>query len=83
MKFNPVKCKVLIVTNKIKPFQHCYKIHGIYLENVAQEKYLGVILHRKFSWKPHLSNVVGKANSTRYYLQRNLLTCSRDVKLKS
>ena len=74
---------MLIVTNKIKPVQHCYKIHGIYLENVTQEKYLGVILHRKLSWKPHVSSVVAKANSTRYFLQQNLSTCSRDVKLKS
>ena len=58
-------------------------MHGIYLENVTQEKYLGVILHRKLSWKPHVSNVVAKANLTRYFLQRNLSTCSRDVKLKS
>ena len=58
-------------------------MRGIYLENVTQEKYLGVILHRKLSLKPHGSNVVAKANSTRYFLQRNLSTCSRDVKLKS
>ena len=76
MEFNPIKCKVLIATNKIKPIQHWYKMHGIYLENVIQEKYLGLILHRKLSWKPHVSNVVAKANSTRYFLQQNLSTCS-------
>ena len=65
MEFNPRKCKVLTVTNKIKPVQHYYKMHGIYLEYIFQEKYLGVILHRKLSWKPHESNVVAKANSTR------------------
>ena len=74
---------MLIVTNKIKPVQHCYKMHDIYLENVTQEKYLRVILHRKLSWKPHVSSVVAKANLTRYFLQQNLSTCSRNVKLKS
>ena len=83
MEFNPSKCKVLIVRNKLKPVQHCYKMPGIYLENVTQEKYLVVILHRKLSWKPHVSNVVAKVNSSRYFLQRNLSTCSRDVKLES
>ena len=83
MEFNPSKCKMLIVTNKLKPVQHCYKMHGIYLENVTQEKYLRVILHRNFSWKLQVSNVVAKANSTRYFLPQNLSTCSRDVKLKS
>ena len=42
-----------------------------------------MILHRKLPWKPHVSNVVAKANSTRYFLQQNLSTCSRDVKRKS
>ena len=69
MEFNP---------NKIKPVQHCYKIHGIYLENVVQEKYPGAILHRKLSWKPHVSNVVAKAKA-RYFLQQNLSTCSRNL----
>ena len=65
MEFNLGKCKVLAVTNEIKPVQHCYEMHGIFLENVVQEKCLGVILQRKFYWKPHVSNLVGKANSTR------------------
>ena len=77
MEFNPRKCKVLKVTNKIKPVQHYHKMHGIYLEYIFQEKYLGVILHRKLSWKPHESNVVAKANSTRYFLQRYISTCSK------
>ena len=57
MEFTPSKCKLLIVTNRVKPVQHCYKMHAIYLENIVQEKYLGVILHRKLSWKPHVSNI--------------------------
>ena len=83
MESNPSKCKMLMATSKIKSVQHCYKMHCIYLENVTQEKNLGVILHRKLSLKRHVSNVVAQANSTTYFLQRNLSTCSRDVKLKS
>ena len=83
MEFNPSKCKMLIVTNQIKPVQHFYKMDDVYLGNVTQEKYLGVIIHRKLSWKPHVSNVVAKANAARYFLQRNLSACSRDVKLES
>ena len=83
MKFNPSKCKMLMVTNQIKPVQHFYKMDDVYLGNVTQEKYLRVIIHRKLPWKPHVSNVVAKANAARYFLQRNLSTCSRDVKLES
>ena len=83
IEFNPSKCKVLTVTNKIKAVQHCYKMQGIYLENVVQKNYLGVILHRKLSWKPHVSNIVAKANSSRYFLRQNLSVWSKDIKLKS
>ena len=38
MEFNPSKFKVLTVTKKTKPVPDCYKIHGIYLENIVQEK---------------------------------------------
>ena len=58
MKFSTSKFKVLIVTNKIKPAQHCYKTHSFYLENVTQQNYLGIMLHKELSWKPHVSNVV-------------------------
>ena len=58
MKFNTSKFKVLIVTNKKKPVQHCYKMHSFYLENVTQQNYLGIMLHKELSWKPHVSNVV-------------------------
>ena len=68
MKFNPSKGNVLTVRNKIKPARQFYKMHDIFLENVVQKKCLGVIVQRKLSWKPHASNVVDKANSTRYFL---------------
>ena len=70
---------VLAVTNKIKPVPHCYKMHDIKchsnevtLSDTKQEAFL----------KTHVSHVAAKANSIRYFLQHNLSTCSRDVKLK-
>ena len=65
MEFNPDKFMVTAVTNKIKAVQHFYKMHGIYLQNVGQEEYFGVILHRKRSGKSHVSNIVAKANLTK------------------
>ena len=86
MEFDTSKFKVLIATNKIKPVQRCYKTHGIYLENVTQQNYLGVMLHRKLSWKPHVLNVAQLKliqPDNIYFLQQNLSTCSRDIKLNS
>ena len=70
---------MITATNKIKPLQHYYKMH-INLENVAQEKSLGVKLIQKTFRK---TTCMAKTYSTRYFFQQNLSTCSRDVKLKS
>ena len=43
-------------------------------------KYLGVHLHEKLQWKPHVSAIVKKANNTRAFLQRNLKGCPEPVK---
>ena len=82
MEFHPDKCKLLRITNKRKPISAQYFMHNIQLKSVDQEKYLGVILHKKLSWKPHIGAITSKANSTRQFLQRNLRTCSKDVKLQ-
>ena len=46
-----------------------YTIHGETLEKTEESaKYLGVNLHKSFSWKNHIDQVAKKANSTRAYL---------------
>ena len=55
-------------------------MHSQKLELVDEAKYLGIIIHKKLSWKPQIDSVVKKANQTRAFLQRNLRTCSQDVK---
>ena len=82
MEFHPDKCKVLRITNKRKIIDSKYIMHGTQLEVVDQEKYLGVILHKKLSWKPHINKITAKANQTRQFLQRNLRTCDKEVKLQ-
>ena len=34
-EIQPKEIKLLTVTNKMKPVQHCYKMHGIYSESVV------------------------------------------------
>ena len=47
MEFHPQKCKVLTITNKIKPIETSYTIHHENLEKVESSKYLGVEIHKK------------------------------------
>ena len=80
MEFYPDKCKVLRITKKLKPIEGDYYMHNHKLENVDEAKYLGLIIHKKLSWKPHVSMIIKKANQTRAFLQRNLRASHRDVK---
>ena len=76
MEFHPDKCKLLRITNKLKPTEASYYMHNHKLDKVETGKYLGVLL----SWKPHADAICKKANQTRAFLQRNLRDCHRDVK---
>ena len=80
MEFNPDKCKMLRITNKRKPIIADYTLHDHELEAVDSAKYLGILVHKRLSWKLHVDNVCKRANQTRAFLQRNLKDCPIDIK---
>ena len=55
-------------------------MHDQKLDQVDEAKYLGVLLHKKLSWKSHVNAIAKKANQIRVFLQRNIKACHRDVK---
>ena len=81
MEFNPKKCQVLHVSTKRKPIINSYIIHGHTLEDADTAKYLGIDLHKKLSWNYHIDQVTKKANSTPAFLQRNIRSWPRKVKV--
>ena len=82
IEFNTDKCKILTVTNKKNIIKHQYKMEKSKLRNVEQEKYLGVIINNRLSWLPHAKMISCCASLKRQFLQRNLSTCNRDIKLQ-
>ena len=82
IEFNTDKCKILTVTNKKNIIKHQYKMEKSKLRNVKQEKYLGVIINNRLSWLPHAKMISCCASLKRQFLQRNLSTCNRDIKLQ-
>ena len=57
-------------------------MNNIKLDQVDEAKYLGIILHKKLSWNPHVNTICSKANQTLAFLRRNIRECHRDIKIK-
>ncbi len=72
MHFHPDKCNILSVTQKQKPIETTYKLHGHSLEKVDSTKYLGVTLQSNLKWDKHINNMTAKANQSLGFLRRNL-----------
>ena len=83
MRFQPVKCNMMQLTNKrSSKIQANYTLEGTLLENVESIKYLSVTITNDLKWNTHISNVCTKANRTLGFLRRNLYSCPPDVKEK-
>lgn len=80
MHFHPDKCNILSVTQKQKPIETTYKLHGHSLEKVDSTKYLGVTLQSNLKWDKHINNMTAKANQSLGFLRRNLKISSEKVK---
>ena len=57
-----------------------YSMSDQALRTVNQHSYLGVIIDHQLSWKPHIKYVCGKAMNLIGFLNRNLNTCSKELK---
>ena len=80
MSFHPSKCQTMHITNKRRPLESVYTIHGQTLEKVDSTKYLGINLHKTLSWKTHVDVISKRANNMCSFLSRNLHKCSKDTK---
>ena len=72
MEFHPEKCNLLQITNKLKPFDHTYKIHNTPLSKTDSAKYLGVVIDSKLTWKPHYNHLIKSCKSTLSFIKRNI-----------
>ena len=60
-----------------------YFICNVPIQECNSIKYLGVIIDSRLSWSEHVDAIFHKASQVRGFLQQNLRSCSRDVKLCS
>ena len=84
MRFQPVKCNMMQLTNKqsrkIQAIPANYTLEGTEMENVESIKYLGVTITNDLKWNTQISNVCTKANRTLGFLRINLYSCPPDLK---
>ena len=58
------------VTKKHNPTIYPYKLHNIELKATENAKYLGVMINKEFSWKPHIENMTSKAVNTLKFIKK-------------
>ena len=62
MAFNIPKCKIIQFTTHRNKSKYIYTMSKTPLEVVEEHDYLGVRLHHKLSWSPHVNHICNKAN---------------------
>ena len=82
LKFNIVdqKCKVMHI-GKTNP-KHIYKIDGMDLPSVEEEKDLGVLMTSNYNWDTHINKCIKKANSCTAWITRSIISRDKEVMLK-
>ena len=80
MAFHPEKCVVIRVSNKRKPINARYTIHGHMLQEVDSSKYLGVTISKDLRWDDHINTITAKANRTLGFLRRNMRGCKSSAR---
>jgi len=78
--FNISKCKILQITTHHIKSVFTYKTSNIPLTAVFEHNYLGIRLHHKLSWDPHVNYICNKANRLLGFLKRNLYSAPSEIK---
>ena len=80
MEFNPLKCKLLTITNQRSPLKFTNYINSVPIKEADFVKYLGVVIDSRLTWKEHIKQVLLKFSASLAFLQCNLRACSRNIK---
>ena len=77
MRFNAQKCCILSSRSKST---HMYSLNGVFLKQVQQHPYLGVIISDDLKWGKHIAYISRKAGATVGFLRRNLRNCQKECR---
>ena len=80
MEFNIPKCNILQITLHHNKSSFTYKMSNIPLNTVSEHNYLGIRLHQRLFWNPHINYICSKANQLLGFLKRTLHTPPIEIK---
>ena len=81
MEFNIPKCNILQISMHLAKRNFTYKMNDIPLNSYCfGHDYLGVHLHHKLSWRPHVDHICNKASGLLGFLKRNLHSSPVQIK---
>lgn len=83
MRFQPVKCNTMTVSNKKKNIRYNYTLEGTELESLDHIKYLGVTITQNLNWNKHITLMCNKTQKILGLVKRNLKTCPTEVKMQA
>ena len=74
---NAQKCYILSSRSKST---HMYSLNGVFLKQVQQHPYAGVIISDDLKWGKHIAYISWKAGATVGFLRRNLRNCPKECR---
>ena len=80
MRFNVSKCYLMSIHRSKHPYSSHYKLDNHILEQVEENPYLGLTIHKSLKWASHINKISNKANSVLGFIKRNLKHANRDLK---
>jgi len=80
MEFNIPKCNIIQFTTHHNKSTFTYEMSNSPLNTVLEHTYLGIRLHHKLSWEPHVNYTCGKANRLLGFMKRNLHNAPTQIK---
>ena len=72
-----LQCYILSSRSKLT---HMYSLNGVFLKQVQQHPYLGVIISDDLKWGKHIAYISRKAGATVGFLRRNLRNCPKECR---
>ena len=80
MRFNVSKCYLMSIHRSKRHYSSHYKLDNHILEQVEENPYFGVTIHKSLKLASHINKISNKANSVLGFIKRNLKHANRDLK---